>query len=51
MIEALVWVDSLVARMPIVGRLRGAVLDSLFGRAEDYDYVSTTTPAGPPPAV
>lgn len=46
-------VNKQASRVPIVGpakdRLTDAVLDSLFGPAEDIDYVSRTAPSSPPP--
>ena len=54
-IKAVFWVDSRLRRIPVVGplkgRVEGVVLDTLFGRAEEFDYVSTTAPSSPPPAV
>lgn len=53
-IDALAWADRQVSRIPLVGgikkRAAGVLLDTLFGPAEDFDYVSTTTaPSSPPP--
>lgn len=46
-------VDRQVSRVPLIGaardRLADAVLDSLFGRPQDIDYVSRTAPSSPPP--
>lgn len=42
-------VDSALAKAPLVRNVRGVVLDILFGPAEDFDYVSRTTPRTAPP--
>ena len=36
--------------MAVSGELRSKVLDALFGKEEEFDYTSTTTPAAAPPA-
>lgn len=41
--------DAATSRLPLWRRARGALLDSLFGPAEDIEYVSRTAPANPPP--
>jgi hypothetical protein len=41
--------DSALCRLPLYRRPRDAALDSLFGPAEKFEYVSTTAPASPPP--
>jgi hypothetical protein len=48
-IEAATWVDSFVARIPVAKRIRGVVLDIILGPAEEFEYVSRTTPRTAPP--
>lgn len=54
-LEVLIWVDSRVSRLPVVGGIRrraqDALLDTIFGPAEPFDYVSTTAPSSPPPII
>lgn len=55
LLRALEWVDSLISQMPLVGpakhRAVDKILDTIFGPAEDIDYVSTTAPRTPPPTL
>lgn len=37
--------------LPGYKRATDAVLDSLFGPASSFEYVSTTTPTSPPPTI
>lgn len=51
--DFVMWVDSTTSKVPfgaaIKSRLGDTILDTLFGAAEDFDYVSKTAPASPPP--
>lgn len=42
-------VDSVVCRLPFGRPLRDAVLDTILGHPEPFEYVSTTTPIGQTP--
>jgi hypothetical protein len=51
--DAVVWVDNVTSRTPVVrevkSRAADTILDRVLGPAEDIDYVSTTAPSSPPP--
>lgn len=51
--DTLMWVDSATDRPKCLreakSRALDTILDSIFGPAEDTEYVSTTAPSSPPP--
>lgn len=40
--------DKVVQRLPVLGNLRGRVLDTLLGPEDGFDYRPTTSPSPPP---
>jgi hypothetical protein len=42
-------VEKATSKLPFADRARDAVLDTIFGQAEPFDYVSTTAPPTPCP--
>ena len=48
LLDAFLAADEAVSRCFVVRLISGAILDSLFGRPDELDYVSTTTPPSPP---
>lgn len=50
-VQALSSAFTAVEKVPGVRRIEDKVLDNLFGPAEDFNYVSRTTPEYPPPTL
>jgi hypothetical protein len=43
--------DRAFSLLPLYGRARDLVLDTLLGPAEDFEVVSSTAPSSPPPTI
>ena len=45
------YVERALSLLPGYNCTRALILDTVLGPAENFEYASTTTPPGPPPAV
>jgi hypothetical protein len=48
--EVVLEADGLASRCPLYAAPRDALLDSILGPPESFEYVSTTSPPSPPPS-
>lgn len=47
-LETVAWADSVLSRTSLYREPRAALLDSLLGPEEDFEFVDATTPRTPP---